>query len=122
MCIIKAIKESKKRKEVLAMDDVDLDKAVKIQGTQYDRKRKFTDAQVKQMIKLLGKGTKAKALAESFGTTVHTIKYNTDPIYRQAAINSRSGKHTGVTNMDFDNRVEYKRELVRTKKIKVGAI
>ena len=44
MCLIfskKARKEYKARKTVLKMDDATIDAKVKIQGTPYDRKRKY---------------------------------------------------------------------------------
>ncbi len=122
MCLIKAIKTHNKRKKVLKLDDVDLDKAVKIQGTEFDRKRRFSDEQVQKMKDLLGEGTSAKDVAKYFRCSVHTMLYNTSEEYRRAAIEKRSGKHTGVTHMDFDNRVAYKRNLVKTKKIDIAKV
>lgn len=122
MCLIRAIKNHNKRKNVLKLDDTDLDKAVKIQGTEFDRKRKFTDAQVLEMKRLLGQGVKDKDVATKFKCSLHTMLYNTSEEYRKAAIEKRSGKHTGVTHMDFDNRVAYKRELIRSKKIDIAGV
>ena len=122
MCLVKAIKNHNKRKKVLKLDDAALDSVVKIQGTEFDRKRKFTDAQVSKMKELLGEGASAKDVAKYFRCSLHTMLYNTSEEYRRAAIEKRSGKHTGVTHMDFDNRVAYKRELIKTKKIDIAKV
>ena len=122
MCLVKAIKNHNKRKKVLKLDDAALDSVVKIQGTEFDRKRKFTDAQVSKMKELLSEGTSAKDVAKYFRCSLHTMLYNTSEEYRRAAIEKRSGKHTGVTHMDFDNRVAYKRELIKTKKIDIAKV
>lgn len=122
MGFIQAIKNQKKRKKVLKLDDITLDRVVKIQGTEFDRKRKFTDAQVQQMKALLTSGVDKKDVAKKFHCSLHTMLYNTSEEYRIAAIQRRSGKHTGVTHMDFENRVEYKRGLVKSKKIDIAKV
>ena len=108
-----------KRKEIKNLNDFEVDQLVKIQGTQFDRKRKLTDKDIKSIKKLLSKGIGIEHIAEMFDVTVHTIKYNTDPDYRLHSINIRSGKHYGQTVMDTLNRAAYKRSLVLKRKIKV---
>lgn len=94
-----------------------IDKAVTLKGTQYDRKRKLTDKEVLKIKKSLSSGRKTVAqLAEKYDVTPFTIKYNTDPEFRQHAISVRSGKAYGTVTCDFQNRVEYKERLLGSKK------
>lgn len=108
-----------KRREIKKLNDIEVDKLVKIQGTQFDRKRKLSDKDIKHIKKLLINNIDIEDIANIFGVTVHTIKYNTDPNYRAHSINIRSGKHYGETVMDMVNRATYKRSLVLKRKIKV---
>lgn len=111
-----------KRKQVLQLDDMTLDQKVKIQGTQFDRKRKLTDKDWKKVNKMLKKGLDYKQIAEMFGVTPHCIRYGVDEEYRLHSIAIRSGKHTGVDTCTFENRVEYKRYLIQKRKIKAKTI
>lgn len=111
-----------KRKEVLNLDDFTLDKKVIIQGTQWDRKRKLSDKDLKKIVKLLKKGYDYEELGEMYRVTPHCIRYNTDEEYRRHAINIRSGKHTGIDTCTFVNRVNYKRYLIQKRKIKARTI
>ena len=112
--------KSKKRKlEILELDDVALDKQVKIQGTPFDRKRKISDKTVKKMMKLSNKGKSIQEIAKELGIGATSIRYNIDPVFKAEFNAKRSGLHTGKTNMDRINRAQYKRELVSSGKIKV---
>lgn len=111
-----------KRKELLNLDDFTLDRKVIIQGTQWDRKRKLSDKDLKRIVKLLKKGYDYEELGEMYGVTPHCIRYNTDEEYRRHAISIRSGKHTGIDICTFENRVEYKRHLIQKRKIKARTI
>lgn len=101
-----------KKKELLALSDLRLDAAVKIQGTDYDRKRKVTSKMVKKMLNMSKKGKSYKDIATKFGVSSLTVRYNLDKEFRSAFNAKRSGAHTGVTTMTFENRVAYKRNLV----------
>ena len=105
-----------RRKAILNLDDVTLDQKVKIQGTQFDRKRKLKDKDWKKVQRLLKKGMDYKQIAEVFGVTAHCIRY------RLHSIAIRSGKHTGIDTCTFENRVEYKRHLIQKRKIKARTI
>lgn len=111
-----------RRKAILNLDDVTLDQKVKIQGTQFDRKRKLKDKDWKKVQRLLKKGLDYKQIAEVFGVTPHCIRYGVDEEYRLHSIEIRSGKHTGVDTCTFENRVEYKRNLIQKRKIKARTI
>lgn len=96
----------------LKLNDEALDKAVKIQGTDYDRKRKVKKSDVKMMKKLYKKGYSYSAIASVFGVSYSTVKYNIDDNYRLLYNFFRDGTHTGKTHLSKSNRVSYKRELV----------
>lgn len=92
--------------------DDQLDKMVKIQGTEFDRKRKVSSAEVKKMKKLWGKGKSFGAIAKEIGYNYTTVRYNIDDAWRAQYIAKQSGKHTGKDNITTKNRVAYKRRLV----------
>lgn len=125
MCLIRKIKEAHQesviRKKVAKMDDLQVDRTVRIQGTEFDRKRKLTDKQVSEMRKLFEEGFSIKQLASMFKVSRCAVRYNIDDEFRDSMI-ARNGKHTGETHMDFANRVEYKRGLVSSKKLKVSLV
>ena len=111
-----------RRKQILNLDDLTLDQKVKIQGTQFDRKRKLKDKDWKKVNILIKKCLTYKQIAEVFGVTEHCIRYGLDEEYRLHSIAIRSGKHTGVDTCTFENRVEYKRYLIQKRKIKARTI
>lgn len=122
MKIKEYFKEKKARKVVLSMDDETIDSTIKIQGTPYDRKRKY-DPLLLSMIQVeFDAGRKIVDIAKKFNMNPTTVRYNVDPEWKKMYNAKRNGKHTGVTHLDFDNRVEYKRQLVKEKKIKVAGV
>lgn len=102
--------------ELLKMTDDKLDTTVKIQGTQYDRKRKVTDKLVEKMLKM-AKRKDYKEIASELGLTYRTVRYHTEPLFRSNYIKGLSGKHTGKDKITMTDRVAYKRELVAAGKI-----
>ena len=102
--------------EILTLTDNQLDEVIKIQGTKYDRKRKFTDDVIAKMIKMCKKKG-YKEVAEKLGVSVRDVRYHTDPLFRSNYIKSLSGKHTGKDTITKTNRVAYKRQLVATGKV-----
>ena len=113
---------NKKEKKTEQMSDFELDKAIKIQGTEFDRKRKLTDESIKRMRLLYNQGYTIISLAEMFNTSYLTVKYNVDDDFKSLYNATRSGAHTGITKLDFTNRVMYKRDLVLNNKIKALGI
>lgn len=120
------------RKQILAMDDLTLDKVVKIQGTQFDRKRKLNDKQVKKCKKLYEKGNFTfEELGVMFNVDYRTIRAYMEPEYR-AHLNRMSGLWNNnfrtytydsvAANEAFEDRVAYKRTLVRKRKIKLASL
>ena len=101
-----------KAKTIFEMSDIELDKTIKIQGTKHDRKRVLTDRQVTKAKRLLSNGVSVTDVAKLMGVHPNTIKYNTDPVYRETVLKTASGIHTGVTRITRADRITYKRELV----------
>lgn len=94
------------------MNDLEVDKAVKIQGTKFDRKRVLDDQDI-NYIKLMHKeGVSISQLAKMFQVNWRTIKYNIDDDYRKLMLSKVSGVHTGITRCGFADRVAYKRSLI----------
>lgn len=125
MCFMKSKirrEERAARSTILKYDDLQLDQVVKIQGTQYDRKRKLSDAQVDAIKAKLDKNIPIEALAKEYNVSAWVIRYNTDPEFRAHQLQIRTGEHTGVDTMTFEDRVAYKRSLVEHKKIKVRGL
>lgn len=109
--------EKKARKEVLLMDDFTIDEKVKIQGTNHDRKRKYSFEFFQTLKMEYQAGASLKDLATRYNMNVMTIRYNIDPEFR-LAYNAKRKKGThAVGQMDFNNRVAYKRNLIKTKQI-----
>ena len=114
-----------KRKEVLKLTPLELDKKVKIQGTQYDRKRKLTDKQIKKIKRALAKGASEKELAKKYNVDPGTIHYNSNLEYKfyiQTYQALNFGDHTGQDNYTIYDRSLYKRNLVSRRKINVRGI
>lgn len=126
MCFakFKARKEEKQaRKTILTYTDETLDSIVKIQGTQYDRKRKLTEKQVAEIMDELRKGITVEVLAQKYNVSEWVIRYNTDQDFRAHQLKLREKKSKAHINvMDFEDRVAYKRNLISNKKIEVRGL
>ena len=107
--------------DVLTMTDDKLDKVVKIQGTPYDRKRKLSEGDIQKMNKMAKAGKSLAEIASKFGVYSSTVRYNTDPIWRQTYNATRSGAHTGKDRISVKNRIAYKRSLVAAGKVTATA-
>ena len=106
----------KKQVELLQLNDMELDRKVKIQGTIYDRKRKITDKTIKKMQKMSKRKSVAE-IAKELGLNYITVKYNVDPEFRKQYNERRNGKHTGKTHITDNDRIAYKRSLVAKGKL-----
>ena len=109
------------RREILKLTDNKLDAAVKIQGTNYDRKRKVTKDIQHRMRQMLSAGKSVDTIAEHFDVTIHTVRYNTDPAYNTWYKKNRSSrKHYGEASSQKE-RAAYKRSLLKARKAVVLA-
>lgn len=116
-------KEIKARKKVLKMDNKTLDSKVLIQGTEFDRKRKLTEKDLYLIKYGLCVGYSVKELSNQYGVSEWIIKYNTDPDFKKHQLELRKGKSKAHENtLDDENRANYKRYLVKKRKIKVAGL
>lgn len=112
------------RRELMRLEDKVLDRVIKIQGTQYDRKRKLTDKQI-QKANILYTQYDASFwdLAVMFGVDVRTIRYNLQSSYRARRLEyakTHPQKRKSVIADPcavFMERVAYKRKLVARRKV-----
>lgn len=98
--------------DTLKMNDNELDKKVHIQGTKFDRKVKYTDADFKKARKLMKEGKSWSEIANKVGIRARDLRYHLEPGYRETYIASLSGKHTGKDHITKQDRIAYKRSLV----------
>lgn len=102
------------KRELMELSDAKLDITVKIQGTNYDRKRKVTKQIQQRMIQMVNAGKSLNYIAEHFSVTPQTVRYNTDPEWRARYNATRDGKHYGLAS-NVKERAAYKRELLENK-------
>ena len=114
------IKREKKRKQVLAMSNEDLDKELKIQGTKYDRKCRYSEAEIKKWKKEYDKQTPISVISKKYRVPYNTVHYHVDELFRLIFNKNRNGAHTGVDKITLDNRATYKRQLLKKRKIRVS--
>ena len=104
------------KREIMKLSDTKLDKVVKIQGTNWDRKRKVTKQIQRRMVQMLNAGKSVSMIATHYGVTPHTVRYNTDPEYNEWYKTWRtSRKHYGA-NGSAAERGAYKRSLLKARK------
>lgn len=105
------------RKNLLNMSDSALDKAVKIEGTNKDRRRKITKWDFKRVIlPKVAKGVSYSTIAKELNVTSDTIKYNVDKEYKQKKNAERKlYKASSKKPNALAERAAYKRELVKKK-------
>lgn len=97
---------------ILRLNDNELDCEVKIEGTKFDRKRKYSDNDYKFAEKLLKRGHSYTEVEKQLGISSKMLKYHFDEDYRRLYNLQRNGKHYGKTHLNKANRVKYKRGLV----------
>ena len=116
-------KEKNARKIILTTyDDETIDEKIKIQGTPFDRKRKYSPRVIEMITKEYNEGKSIKEIALKYSMNYTTVKYNVDPEFKRQYNEKRNGKHTGVDNCTFEDRVNYKKMLIKKKQIKVAGI
>lgn len=103
--------------KTLSMTDRDLDKAVKLVGTNYDRRRKVTFETVKKMKNMLSKGRSIEQIAEKFEIAYNTARYNLDSTYRAEKNARRKFYKSSEPKTTMIQRVSYKRTLVAEGKL-----
>lgn len=97
---------------LLKLTDDELDKSIRIAGTDFDRKRKVTKDVLAKMKKLEAKGKSYAEIANIMGFSYHAVKYNLNPEYRNNYNATRDSRHMGTDHVTDKNRASYKRQLV----------
>lgn len=108
-----------KKVDLLKLNDMELDKAVKIKDTDFNRNHKLTHEQIKAIRKAFNKGTSITKLAEQYGVAYPTIKRHVDESFRLKVNADRKlyASYITTTN-DLHERAQYKRQLIQSGKIK----
>ena len=98
------------------MTDFQLDRMFKIQGTDYDRRRKLTSSDISTINRRHARGESIPELAEFFGVSYNTIKYHLDNNFKEKEKKRRSFYPASYFNNaeQFESRVAYKREIINS--------
>ena len=107
-----------RKKEIirkLCMDDRTLDKNVKLEGTDYDRRRVLTNNDVKRIRKMYDEGHSYAELSKLYGVASDTIKYHVNENFKNY-INTIRSTYTNNSCVNkkraATERARYKRDLV----------
>ena len=100
------------------MSDAKFDKAIRIQGTDYDRRRKLTTDDIIKIQRAYAQGHSATELASRYNVTIPTIMYHVDPQHKKQ-VNSRRSKFAYAP---FDSTEQLKSRVKHKKAILAGAI
>ena len=108
------------------LSDAEVDKIVKIAGTQYDRRRVVTEKMIEKAKKYLARGKDYDYISRKLNVSVRTIRYHLDDEYRE---HRKKNSHTaGSKTYSFSSeqlaeklveRVLYKKSLVALGKVSV---
>lgn len=105
-----------KRSKLLNMKDSVLDKEFKIAGTQFDRRRKLNEKEIKTMQKLYNQGIPITDICILFKVTYPTVKYHCEEGFKELTNSMRSlYAQDGKLRCDFKNRCQYKRLILSNK-------
>lgn len=99
------------KKEVLGMNDRDIDRVVKIQGTRFDRKRKVSKETIEKIKYLRVCGKSYSSIAKELGISDKTARYYCDDFYRWLDCH-KGGTHKKSAIFTPSERGGYKRRLV----------
>lgn len=111
--------------EICSLTAQEVDSIVKISGTNFDRRRKLTDRQIKRIRTLYFKRNMTyQRIADKFDVDVRTIRYHVDPEYRRRRIDNAKMYQTPMDAKEYiartEERGEYKRHLILRKKLSIN--
>lgn len=101
----------RKYKKLFALSGKDFDHKVVIEGTEYDRRRKLTDKDIKNIKKLFKKNYTISEIAEMYNVSYHAIRYHVDDDFREK-YNRNRVFYGDYSNSDMNERVRYKKYLI----------
>lgn len=105
-----------KRSKLLQLNNSELNSIVKIEGTKYDRRRKLSDSQIKELKKLFNKGELVCNLAKIYNITERTVLYHCVKGQKEF-VNSYRAMYKQYSKSNVNERAEYKRLLIKNKLI-----
>ena len=109
------------KKELLNKSDAQINRIIKIQGTNFDRRRKLTLNEVAKIRDYyFNKNISIAELAKKYKVSYHTIKYNVDDDYRYKSNFRRNFYNVNSNIENLNERITYKKELIKKNKIKLG--
>lgn len=96
------------------MTDFMIDKIVKLEGTDYDRRRKLTNKDIAAIKRAHRQGYSILSLAKKYGVSYGTIKYHLDSNFKQKIIEERSKNRYGYYDAAKQraSRIAYKRAII----------
>ena len=99
------------------MTDFMVDKVVKLEGTDYDRRRKLTNKDIAAIKRAHKKGYSIPALAKKYGVSYVTIRYHLDSNFKQHIIEERvkHGFYCCDAAKQRASRIAYKRAILSGK-------
>lgn len=115
-------------KKIINSSDSRIDSMVKIQGTNYDRRRKVTKSMRHRMQQMRDAGKSYFKIGERFGVTAKTVRYNLDEAFRQYDIDTRKQRakkkpaKPRLTPEELADRASYKRSLMQNKNFRRVAV
>lgn len=105
-----------KRSKLLNLCDVLLDKEFKIAGTQFDRRRKLNEKEIKTMQKLYNQGKPIADICILFKVTYPTVKYHCEQGNKEFVnMMRRLYGNNSQCKCNFKNRCQYKRLILSNK-------
>lgn len=110
------------KRELLREKNYVIDSAVKIQGTNYDRKRKVTKSMKHRMEQMYAAGKSYRQIAEHFGVAPQTVKYNLDEDYKAWKNGTRNNyaRNWQPDSTTQAERVAYKKELLGNRNFRLA--
>lgn len=95
------------------MTNNELDRIIKLEGTDYDRRRKLTNQQIAKIRRAKSNGASIADLASAYRVSYNTIKYHVDPEFKKEfnckRLSYRFAPYDYVAQKE--SRVAYKRAI-----------
>lgn len=119
---------NKRKKQLMTMDDQTLNKTIKIEGTEFDRRRVLSPKKVERLKELYAAGLNFAELARVFNISNHTAKMYIDPNYREhrnnlthefLTQNKRSSPSNEYVYHKMADLANYKRKLIARNQLAV---
>jgi len=110
------------KKELINSSDYVVDKAVKIAGTNYDRRRKVTKSMKRRMNQMYEAGKSIYSISEHFNVSYDSVKRAVNSMFNEAEkarkreVNKKHGPYTDYDPSNLSNRANYKRQLLMENK------